>query len=268
MRKTVIKKIIMWLVALYVFIIVGTYVFQKYIIFLPKKLNTNYEFVFENSFEELFLKTKDSIILNALIFKTELPRKGLVIYFHGNADNLQRWGKYHIDFTSRGYDILMMDFRGYGKSEGTPHEKKYYEDAQLMYDWAIKEKYKKEEIIIYGRSLGCGIASHLATQVEFEKLILETPFYNIRDVFQKKTLILFLPFDLKYIFPNNEFIQKIKQEVIIFAGSKDRVVPNRSTEKLKPLLKPSDRYIIIEGAGHKNLNTFEKYHTELDLILK
>jgi len=263
-----IKKIIMWFATLYVFIIVGTYVFQKHIIFLPEKLHANYEFSFDNPFEELFLNTTDNIVLNALIFKTELPRKGLVIYFHGNADNLQRWGKYHSDFTSRGYDILMMDYRSYGKSGGTPNEEKFYTDAQLFYDWAINKNYNKDEIIIYGRSLGCGVASHLATQVEFEKLILETPFFNIKDTFQKKTIILFLPFNFEFNFPNNENLQKIKQEVIIFAGSKDRVVPNRSTEQLKPLLKPSDQYIMIQGAGHKNLNTFEKYNTELDSILK
>jgi len=199
-----------------------------------------------------------------------LPCKGLVIYFHGNADNLQRWGKFHSDFTSRGYDILMPDFRGFGKSTGQPDELKFYEDAQLIYDFIfdVADKYKREEIIIYGRSLGCAVASNLAMKVDAQKVILETPFKNIHDLMKTNGRIFYLPFAFKYNFPNDEHLMKIKKPIYIFVGTKDFVVPNKSSEQLKPLLKPSDQYIEIEGGGHKNLNTFKKYQQALDAILQ
>lgn len=267
MKKKTIKKLLIGLVGTYIALHLGVYALQKYIIFQPKKLNPSYEFVFNNPFEEFFISCSDGDSLNLLLFKTKLPRKGLVLYFHGNADNLQRWGKYHVDFTSRGYDILMMDFRGYGKSSGEPSEEKFYQDAELIYDWTT-QKYPKDKIIIYGRSLGCGIASNLATKVDAPKVILETPFNNANDLFQKNSFILYLPFALNFDFPNDKHLQKISEPVYIFVGTKDWVVPNDSSEELKPFLKPSDRYIEIEGAGHKNLNAFKKYHQELDLILQ
>ena len=261
---------ILWIVSIYILVIIGTYAVQKYIIFQPDVLAIDYKFVFENPYEEFFIKTEDGATLNALLFQTDLPRKGLVIYFHGNANNLQRWGKFHTDFTSRGYDILMPDFRGYGKSTGQPDEQKFYQDAQLIYDWVFEnfEKYKKKEVIIYGRSLGCAVASNLATKVNTQKVILETPFKNIYNLMNTNGRIVYFPFGFKYNFPNDEHLTKIQQPIYIFAGTKDLVVPNKSTEQLKPLLKPSDQYIEIEGGGHKNLNTFNQYQQALDAILQ
>ena len=269
MKKKTLKKMIQWIVLIYVLVIVGIYALQKYIIFQPVELAAEYKFVFENSYDEFFIKTVDDATLNVLLFQTDLPRKGLVLYFHGNADNLQRWGKFHSDFTSRGYDILMPDFRGFGKSTGEPDELKFYQDAQLIYNWIFEnlEKYKKNEVIIYGRSLGCAIASNLATKVETQKVILETPFKNINNLMKTNGRIIFLPFDFKYNFPNDEHLMKIQKPIYIFAGTKDLVVPNKSTEQLRPLLKPSDQYIEIEGGGHKNLSTFKKYQQTLDAIL-
>ena len=267
MKKKTLKKMIQWIILFYILVIAGIYGLQKYIIFQPSTLAKNHKFVFENPFEEFFIKTSDEETLNVLLFKTNLPRKGLVLYFHGNADNLQRWGKYHSDFTSRGYDIVMPDFRGFGKSTGKAEEMKIFEDAQFIYNWVL-EKYDDNEIIIYGRSLGCAVASNLATKVEAQKVILETPFFNVNDLMRQNSSILYFPFDFKYNFPNNEHIAKIKEPIYIFVGTKDWVVPNKSSEQLKIVLKPSDQYIEIEGGGHKNLNTFKKYHEELDAILQ
>ena len=255
------------LILLYALIVLGIFVFQKYIIFQPKKLAAEFQFAFDQPFEELFLTTPDDEQLNALYFKTKLESKGLVIYFHGNADNLKRWGNYASDFTKRGYDVFILEYRGYGKSSGTPDETKFYQDAQLAYDWAVK-KYPPSQIIIYGRSLGSAVASHLAVDNDFHFLILETPFDNVETLFKMRSPGGFLPLTIKSKFPNDEHLTKINQPIYIFLGTKDQVVPNHSTEKLRPLLKPSDQVIAIEGGGHKNLNTFEKYQTELDSILQ
>ena len=254
------------IIFLYALTAFGIFVFQKYIIFQPKKLDTKFRFTFDQPFEELFLSTPDGEQLNALYFKTELESKGLVLYFHGNSDNLTRWGTYALDFTKRGYDIFILEYRGYGKSTGEPDEEKFYEDAQLTYNWASKN-YLSNQIIIYGRSLGTGVASHLAVDNDFRLLILETPFDNVETLFKMCSPGGFLPLPIKTKFPNDQHLKKIKQPIYIFLGTKDIVVPNSSTEKLRPLLKPSDKMITIEGGGHKNINTFEKYQTELDSIL-
>src|SRR6185295_5988752 len=93
--------------------------------------------------------------------------------------NLQRWGNYAEDMTQLGYEVVMMDYRGYGKSTGSPTEQFLYEDAALLYQWAVA-KTGPVRIIIYGRSLGTPIASNLAASVQPEILILETPFDELK----------------------------------------------------------------------------------------
>ena len=113
----------------YLAISVGVYLFQEELIFQPKKLERNYTFHFNQPSQEYFIPTKDGETLNALFFPSPTSSKGFILYFHGNAGNLQRWGEYAVDFTRLGYDILMIDYRGYGKSTGSPDELKLYEDA-------------------------------------------------------------------------------------------------------------------------------------------
>ena len=266
-KKKYIVRMLVGLILLYALIALGIFVFQKYIIFQPKKLDTEFQFAFDQPFEELFLETSDNEQLNALYFKTKLESKGLVLYFHGNADNLDRWGNYASDFTKRGHDVFILEYRGYGKSTGKPDEIKFYQDAQLTYEWALKN-YSSNQIIIYGRSLGTGVASHLAVGNDFRFLLLETPFDNVETLFKMRSPGGFIPFPINTKFPNDQYLKKIHQPIYIFLGTKDCIVPNSSTEKLRPLLKSSDRLITIEGGGHKNLNTFKKYQTELDFILQ
>ena len=265
-KKIFLKRFFGALVCLYLLTIAGIYALQKYIIFQPDSLEKDFQYSFDHSFEEFFLETSDGEQLNALLFQTQLDRKGLVLYFHGNADNLTRWAKFHSDFTSRGYDFFIPEYRGFGKSSGKPSEEDFYRDAKFVYDWILK-KYPGEEIIIYGRSLGAAVASNLATKISSKLVVLETPFDNVNNLLQTQARGLILPFDFKYDFPNDEHLQKIKQPVYIFEGTKDFVVPNASTNQLKALLKPSDEFIVIEGGGHRNLSKFEKYQQALDSIL-
>jgi uncharacterized protein len=235
---------------------------QDKMIFQSTKLNASHKFVFKQTCDEYFIKTPDSAQLNALHFKTEKPCKGFVLYFHGNADNLQRWGKYAADFTDLGYDILMVDYRGYGKSTGKPNEKALYEDASTVWQWA-KDKFQYDRWVIYGRSLGSAVATHLAQQVKPDILGLETPFANLRFT----RLARIMPLKLKYKFSNLNHLQGISCKKYIFHGTRDWVVPLRSALQLKPLLSEQDAFIIIEKGGHKNLNEFELYRVKLAELL-
>jgi uncharacterized protein len=235
---------------------------QDKMIFQLTKLNASHKFVFTQPYDEYFIKTPDSVKLNALHFRTEKTCKGLIVYFHGNADNLQRWGKYATDFTSLGYDILMVDYRGYGKSTGKPNEKALYEDASLVWQWA-KDSFHYDRWVIYGRSLGSAVATHLAKEVKPDILGLETPFANLRFT----RLARVIPLKLKYKFSNLNHLQGIECKKFIFHGTRDWVVPLRSAQQLKPLLSDSDQFIIIEKGGHKNLNEFELYRIKLAELL-
>ncbi len=242
------------------------YLFPEKFIFQPKKLALNHLFKFDQAFQEHFIKTPNGETLNALHFKSPTPSKGFILYFHGNAGNLQRWGNYAIDFTKLGYDILMVEYRGYGKSTGKPSEVDFYADAQVVLDWA-KANFSFSRLIIYGRSLGSGVAAELATKNTPYLLILETPFDELKGVINTPIRPLLSIFPSKYNFPNKEYIPKIKCRKIIFHGTLDWVVPLASALRLKPLLSKEDRFFIIEGGGHRNLNEFKSFQEGLAEVL-
>lgn len=244
---------------------IACYVFQDNLIFQADELDQEYRFSFDQPYEEYFISTPDHQKINAIWFKPAQQAKGLVIYFHGNADNLQRWGRYAIDITQLGYEVLMIDYRGYGKSSGTPNEQALYEDATLVWNWA-KEKTEHEKIIIYGRSLGSAIATHLAAEVQPDLLILETPFDELKSASMLRYVFYFVP--LKTKFATKEYLGKVKGKIVIFQGSNDWVVSLTSAERLKPLLKETDEFVIISEGGHRNLNDFVLYHTKLASVLQ
>lgn len=264
------RKFRLWLfllVGVYILSLALFYTFRNQVIFQSTPFPHNYQFKFSQPFQEYFIAINDSIELDALLFKSPTPSKGLIFYTHGNADNLQRWGNYAIDFTVLGYDVLMYDYRGYGKSKGKSNPNNLYHDSFEVFNWAIQE-FNPPKIILYGRSLGSTVATHLATKVNADILILETPFAEFEDVVYwplQPALYLF-PIDLSQ--SNIESLPKVTSRKYIFHGTEDWVVPLSSAEKLKPLLDQPDDFIIIEGAGHKNIRDFELYHTRLKEILK
>lgn len=241
---------------------VTAYLFKKSL-FRPVKLPEDYHFKFSEPYQEHFLKTPDGVLLNLLSFKAATtPSKGVVLYFHGNRHNLQRWGAMHRDFTPLGFDFVALDYRGYGKSSGEPDEQRFFEDARLVYDWLCK-KYAPEQIILYGRSLGSGMASALAAQVPARGLILETPFDNILGLMAAHLGRPDLTFDPPYIFPNDQHLRATKMPVLIFHGTNDSVVPYLSAHNLKQCLKPGDEFVTLEQGTHHNLNEFPLYRERL-----
>lgn len=246
---------------------VAFYFLQDRLIFQAVRLDRNHAYTFVDTFEEHFIATPDHQEINVLLFKTPHPSKGLILYFHGNADNLQRWGNYAGDFTKYGYDVLMMDYRGYGKSTGKPNEVNLYRDAGLVFNWA-KANLKFNELIIYGRSLGTAVASHLAMTAHPKMLILETPFDELRGAILPilKPLFALLPFN--YSFPTIEHLASIHCRTIIFHGTNDMITPISSALKLKPLLQDDDEFVVIEEGTHGNLRKFEQYHIKLSALLQ
>lgn len=242
------------------------YFFQEKLLFLPSTLEQNYQYQFHHNFEELFLKTDENSTINALHFKVEHP-KGVLLYFHGNAGDLSRWGIIAEYFVDMQYDVLIMDYRTYGKSTGKLSEEALYSDAQYCYDYLLKQ-YSENEITLYGRSLGTGIASYLASKNNPKQLILETPYYSILDVAKVRFPLFPLKQVLKYHFPTYQFLSKSKCPITIIHGTDDGVVPYASGKKLSELHIEKLNFITVEGGDHNNLIEFEDYRAAITSILK
>jgi alpha-beta hydrolase superfamily lysophospholipase len=264
MRK--ITTLLIWAAAVYVLVGMGLFAFQKKIIFRPEPLSDDYKFQFNVPFEELRIPINDKEQLSAILFKANQP-KGIVLYFHGNMKNISYYEQYVTNFTSQDYDVLMMDYRTYGKSTGKLSEDLIYADALHMYQIARK-RFEPDQIIIYGRSLGTGVAAELASVRDCKALMLESPYYSVEDV--AKHFIPFYPHGmmLEFKFPTYTYLPKVTAPVAIFHGTEDHTVPFSSGEKLKQFLKPGDEFIPVPGASHHNLNDYPLYHQRLDSMLK
>jgi pimeloyl-ACP methyl ester carboxylesterase len=259
------KKIVVVLLGLYVMIGSVLYFFQEKLLFLPTTLEQDYQYQFNYPFEELFLETEKNTTINALHFKAE-NSKGVILYFHGNAGDLSRWGKITEYFVEKHYDVLVMDYRTYGKSKGKLSEAAFYKDAQYCYDYLLKH-YPENEITLYGRSLGTGIASYIASKNNPKQLILETPYYSILDVARDRFPMFPISKLLKYHFPTYQFLPKAKCPITIIHGTDDNLVPYVSGKKLSELNIRTLDFITIEGGNHNNLIEFEAYHFAIDKVL-
>lgn len=254
-----------------IFILLGVgllffYFFQERFIFLNgKSLAKDFVFDFPQSFREVNLETKDQKTINALHFTLNKPR-GVVLFFHGNKGNLNRWGNivpYLLDYD---YEVFVIDYRNYGKSTGEFSEEKMYEDALLAYDHLTKT-YGDEQIVVYGRSLGATFASEVGAKRNPKHIILEAPFFNLKRA-TKFYFSLSPSFLLKYKFENNKKVVKICSPLTFFHGDKDLTTSFEESKKLFKLAKSADKnFVSIPNGTHHNLKDFQIYHNQLSQIL-
>lgn len=251
---------------LYVGICLTLYFYQEKLIFFPEKLDQNYHFEFSAPFEELSIKTGDGKLLNGLLFKSD-SSKGLVFYLHGNASSLKNWGNAASNYTPLGYDVFILDYRGYGKSEGNiTSEKQFFDDVQTVYD-SMKKRYPENRIIIMGYSIGTGPATYLAARNHPRLLVLHAPYYNLTDMMKQRYpgLPTFL---LKYKFNTSEFVGQCKAPVAIFHGDADNVIYYGSSLKLRSLFKQGDTLFTLKGADHNNITDHPEYSEALKKVLE
>ncbi len=242
-----------------------TYPLQDYFIFRPKRLRPDYHFSFSAEPEEVFIDTPHHGRINALWFRAA-QSKGIILYFHGNAGNLARWGHLHHRFTRFGYDFFVYDYRGFGKSTGRRSERILYEDATAVFKH-VQQYLPAEQIIVFGRSMGSAFACKIAADASVKKLILETPFSSMKELFYHYYPFLPRIFKFKYYFPNRKYLQQVQSPVYIFQGTDDWVVPYTCAARLKSYLKPDDEFITIPGGGHNDLLFFDIYNLKMEGIL-
>ncbi|WP_439152195.1 alpha/beta hydrolase [Winogradskyella sp.] len=265
-QKRKLKKYVIVLLVLYTMIGSALYLFQEKLLFLPTSLEQDFVYEFDHDFEELFLVTEDDVVINALHFKAENPI-GVILYFNGNAGDLSQWGKITEKFVDLKYDVFVMDYRTYGKSTDEIGEIALYNDAQYCYNYLLNQ-YSENQITLYGRSLGTGLASYLAVNNNPLQLILETPYYSIVDVAKKRFPIFPVKQVLKYQFPNYEYLPMVNCPITILHGTKDSVVPYSSSVKLSELNLDNLEFVTIDNGEHNNLSEFKDYQNAIGKVLK
>lgn len=263
MKKPIryIKRGTIFVITLYLLLIIGLYQFQEKLLYHPQKLDLDYQeknlsqiyedFRFDE-YEDIFLEHNNGTKINAQLIPTKFERIGLVYFLHGNRGNIS-YQKIDIpEYLDRGYDVFMIDYQGYGKSEGEPSKIAIENDVLLGYDY-IKNRFNRDEIIIVGHSMGSYAATYCATNRNPKKLILMTPIYKLKEVITCKLPFIILPFPFKNDLDNSRIIEKVKCNTEIFIAEHDHLIPFKSTVKFKK--HESEKLIvnISKSGGHNNL---------------
>lgn len=255
--------ITLWILAiLVVLLLLGnffTYTIQPIFIFRATKLKGDYQYRFMTPHKELWFDAPNGGKINALWFHEEGKQRPVIYYHHGNSGDLSKWGHLGVFFQDIGFDLFIYDYRGFGKSKGHQSEANFHSDAHYLYQF-LQDHYQENQIVIYGRSMGSGPATKLAADTNTALLVLETPYYSIRNLFT--TYYPFLPhqfFRFRFNFAVHEWIDKVKAPVRIIHGTNDWVVPLRCANRLKGKLQKKDRFITVKDAAHKNIADFDDY---------
>jgi uncharacterized protein len=258
-------KIIIISFAIYIAFCVLVYLIQERLIFFPEKLAKGYSFQFEQPFEEINIKTDDQKLLNGVLFHAD-SSKGLIFYLHGNAGSIRTWGEVASIYTDLHYDVFMLDYRGYGKSEGSIRsQNQLYQDLQTAYD-EMKKRYSEDKIVILGFSIGTGMATKLASTNNPKLLILEAPYYSLTDLMRRHYPVL-PTFILKYKLETNKYIRNCKMPIVLIHGTQDEIIYYQSSVKLKELIKESGNLITLHGQRHNGMTENPEYRECIKKIL-
>jgi alpha-beta hydrolase superfamily lysophospholipase len=264
------RKVFKWvniIIMFYCVVGIAVYYLQEKFLFHPEPIAASTAFKFKSPFKEVNAKLDEKTKYNIVQFTvTDKPCRGVVLYFHGNKTNVNHYAFAAPYFTKHGYEVWMADYPGFGKSTGTLSEQVLYNEALTVYKMA-RARFSPDSIVIYGRSLGTGIAAQLASIRDCKRLVLETPYYSIPSL--SKTFLWMYPVDrmLNFKLPTHEYLTNVTAPVTVFHGTGDRVVAYSNAERLKEVLKTGDEFITINGGNHNNLMKYKEMTSKLDSIL-
>lgn len=253
-------------VVIYVVVISYVYFNQVGMVFQSALLPKEYQFDYQSKFEEINIKSFDGVNLNGLLFKAE-KSKGLIFYLHGNAGTLESWGKIAKTYTNLGYDIFILDYRSFGKSEGEiENEEQLNKDIAVVYK-ILKKRYPENKIIITGYSIGSGLAVILAFENKPKALILQSPYYSFTEL--SSIRVPFFPdFMKKFHLETFRYLPKVKAPIYIFHGIDDQLISCSNSVRLNKLLDFKGHLCALKGQGHIGMNENNDFQNQLKIILR
>ncbi|OGV54275.1 MAG: hypothetical protein A2X45_06730 [Lentisphaerae bacterium GWF2_50_93] len=238
------------------------FLFQSKMIYFPTREIVCTPADLKLEFEDLALTTSDGVKINAWYVPAKTPR-GTVIFCHGNGGNLC----YSLDvvenFSRMNYNVMMFDYRGYGKSEGSTSEKGTYADAQACYDWLVKEKkIPEKEIVVMGRSLGGAIASNLAKDNSPRLLILESAFTSTADIAANAYPIFPVRLLCRFGYRNIENVKLIKCPLLVIHSPDDEIVPYSHGRKIFDAANDPKEFLQIRGFHNEGFEESKDVYVE------
>ena len=248
------KSLLVVALAGYLGLVAVMYLAQRALMYFPDRVRTAPDVVGLPEAEEVVLDTVDGehVIVWHVAPRGERP---VLLYFHGNGGALRLRADRFRALTADGQGLVALSYRGYGGSTGSPTEAGILADARAAYDFAAA-RYGADKLILWGESLGTGVAVALAAERPVARVILESPFSAAVDVAAAAYPFMPVRWLMKDQFRSDLRIGKVTAPILILHGDRDQVVPIAIGERLYALAKSPKRFVRIPGGAHGNLGAF------------
>ena len=233
----------------YIVIVLFTYLYQRKLLYHPSENNyTGDEIQFE--YKEVFIEVDKDINLKSWFLEKDLKKYKTILYFHGNAGDLTNRVHKLNELNKLNVNILIISWRGFSGNPGNPTEKNLYNDAKKTVAWLNEAGVKNKNIILYGESLGTGVATELGQDNSFAGIVLESPFTSIADA--AKIYYPYLPINLliKDRYDSSKKIKNINTPILIMHGKKDNIVPLYMGERLFKIANKPKKFLQVEEDDH------------------
>ena len=236
----------------YAALVGGLYLFQRQLLYFPDRAHPELFGLQQLGVREVTLSTEDGLSLLSWYVPAR-PGRPVIAYFHGNGGHIGYRAERLLRFSREGFGVLMAEYRGYGGNPGTPSEAGFYADGRAALAFLDREGVAADRVVLYGESLGSGVAVALTVQHEIAALILEAPFTSVAEVAQQH--FPYVPAARMVIdrFDSFSRIGRVKAPILVLHGERDRVVPVRYGRALFDAAPEPKEGWFAPDAGHEDL---------------
>ncbi|MCZ6524750.1 MAG: alpha/beta hydrolase [Alphaproteobacteria bacterium] len=245
------------MIAVYALLVAAMYLFQRAVMYFPNRASPRLNFAGLDDMEEVRLDTADGLSLlswyKPAATATATGGGATLVYFHGNAGNIGDRGTKVRPLLDAGHGVLLVGYRGYGGNPGRPHEAGFYQDGRAALAFLAGRGVADERIVLYGESLGGGVAVQMASERRLGAVVLEAPFTSAGDVGAAAYPILPVRLLIKDRFASVDKIAAIGAPLLIVHGEADRTVPTRLGRALLEAAQEPKQGVFLPGADHNDV---------------
>lgn len=268
--KSLLRIVVGILIAIPLLLYPFLYFTQDKLVFIQQPRNSErFDWVKQEypQVEELKIKTSDNITLHGWLVKNSSKKPSpLLIYFGGNAEEVS--GLIKKSNLLSGWSLLLVNYRGYGLSEGSPSQKALFQDAVWLYDTLTQRAdIDPKKVVAFGRSLGTGVAVHLAAQRHLKGVILVSPYDSIRSVAQRVYFYVPVSLLLKHPFDSLALAPSIKVPMLALIAEHDKIIPHSHSDALIDAWGGVTEYHQIPNSNHDNIVIGQGYWENITAFL-
>ena len=259
-------SVFIFLAVLYGIIIIFFYFFQSLLLFFPQPLSSRIEL--NEKTEEIKLESSDGNVLHGwLCHDNDRGPQKLIIYFGGNAEEVSHMIPLADMF--EGWAMLLINYPGYGKSEGKPGQDSFFNAALAIYDFvAERDDIDNDKIVLMGRSIGSGSAVFLAHERKVSSLVLISPFESIHAVAKSKLPFLPVNLILRHKFPSKEYAANIDVPLLAIYGAADNIIPPIHSKRFAEYWKGEKKLVELSSYSHNDIFGSDQLWKEIHKFLK